>query len=97
MRKYKPYVIVCALSSHSVKQFLQFSLMMEQFLAVITCQFCDKKFSSILKRQSSISFFCNKNLNRKVLLFLASIHAADKSFARWHLNGFRREKISFHF
>ena len=38
-----------------------------------------KNIKFILKRQLSISFFCNKNLNKKVLLFLPSIHAADKS------------------
>ena len=43
MWKYKPYVIVCVLSSHSVKQFLQFSLMIAQFFAVIACQSYDKK------------------------------------------------------
>ena len=49
MWKYKPYVIVCALSSHLVKQFLQFSLMIEQFFAVITCQFYDKNIKFNLK------------------------------------------------
>ena len=47
--KYKPYVIGCASSSHSVKQFLQFSLMSEQFFAVITCQFYDKNIKFNLK------------------------------------------------
>ena len=50
MWKYKPYVIVCALSSHLVKQFLQFSLMIEQFFAVITCQFYDKNIKLNLKK-----------------------------------------------
>ena len=49
MWKYKPYVIVCALSSHLVKQFLQLSLMIEQFFAVITCQFYDKNIKFNLK------------------------------------------------
>ena len=50
MWKYKPYVIVCPLSSHSVKQFLQFSLMIEQFFAAITCQFYDKNIKFNLKK-----------------------------------------------
>ena len=50
MWKYKPYVIVCALSNHSVKQFLQFSLMIEQFFAAITCQFYDKNIKFNLKK-----------------------------------------------
>ena len=50
MWKYKPYVIVCALSSHSVRQFLQFSLMIEQFFAAITCQFYDKNIKFNLKK-----------------------------------------------
>ena len=45
MWKYKPYVIVCALSSHLVKQFL-----IEQFFAVITCQFYDKSIKFNLKK-----------------------------------------------
>ena len=50
MWKYKPYVIVSVLSSHLVKQFLQFSLMIEQFFAVITCQFYDKNIKFNLKK-----------------------------------------------
>ena len=50
MWKYKLYVIVCALSSHLAKQFLQLSLMIEQFFAVITCQFYDKSIKFNLKK-----------------------------------------------
>lgn len=55
--KYKPYVIVCASSSHSVKQFLQFSLMSEQFFAVITCQFYDKNIKFNLKKTIVVFLF----------------------------------------
>ena len=56
MWKYKPYVIFFALSSRSVKQFLQFSLMMEQFFAVIDCQFYDKKTIKFNLKKTVISF-----------------------------------------
>ena len=42
--------VVCALSSHSVKQFLQFSLIIEQFFAVIACQFYDENIKFNLKK-----------------------------------------------
>ena len=58
--KYKPYVIVCASSSHSVKQFLQFSLMSEQFFAVITCQFYDKNIKFNLKDNRRFPFFATR-------------------------------------
>ena len=71
MWKYKRYVIVCALSSHSVKQFLQFSLMIKQFLAVITCQFYDKNIQFNFKKTIVYFLFLQQELNKKVLLFLA--------------------------
>lgn len=63
MWKYKPYVIVCALSSHLVKQFLQLSLMIEQFFAVITCQFYDKSIKFNLKKTIVHFLFLQQEFN----------------------------------
>ena len=69
--KYKPYVIVCASSSHSVKQFLQFSLMSEQFFAVITCQFYDKNIKFNLKKTIVIFLFLQQEFKQKSVTFLS--------------------------
>ena len=70
MWKYKPYVIVCALSSHLVKQFLQLSLMIEQFFAVITCQFYDKNIKFNLKKTIVYFLFLQQEFKKKSVTFL---------------------------